>query len=636
MKRIIAFLLILSILMTSFACTAKPEPEPDPFTPLQNEFVSAVYPAKSIDGLAIRWIHEDLIEVLDGSSWVQKDSLLDQGGVFTVQLNDQNGDTYRFFAPGNGLSEYFVSVTEASTNQRRAYVLQQSVVEGLLSTIEEYAQSVQVLQYPLVSLASAEYPTTPLTNTYLLEPLKRTLGAELWVRVNVTTPLESLKRYVMVDEQGDTYSFYVIAANAQYAYVKVDRADQTSMLFRVRSIVLDELATLMDRSVDDIVNQYYQNLLKSYFPTQVYLGDTDSYEDSKLSDLPDQVSYLFNTRLNTLSYYLSEFTGTFDPQAEVLFIARSEDGTYLTVYALPPTVSLDGTEDFCLVSMGKHPLAHSENQLFRMWIAEVQRLTFALTLSPTEESRPLELSVDVNDSVEFPAFNMDFEVRYQSYSGKLNQAIVDYLKKLEALDWTPLSFEEVGENSILGYQSSVIITAANGTRYHLPYNSNVLIVDEDPLTPGALVYTTTYESLWALGDIEATLEYLAQLESDYAFSTLKITSYTLYSVDDETGDETFEDVAFTEAQSAALSALILDAKLFKKTYDNMSWGWNLSMLFSTSSNLTIGLRAPRYGESDPVYAVITINDPDHQISGDYFISFEDYNAILELYLSYLK
>jgi hypothetical protein len=392
----------------------------------------------------------------------------------------------------------------------------------------------------------------------------------------------------------------------------------------------------MDRSVDDIVDQYYRNLLKSYFPTQVYLGDTDSYEDSKLNDLPSLVTELFNARLNTLSYYLSEFTGTFDPQAEVLFIARNEDGTYLTVYALPSTASLDGSEDFCLVSMGKHPLANSENQLFRMWIAEVQRLVFTLTLSPTDESKPLELSVDVNDSVEFPAFNMDFEVRYQSYSGKLNQAMVDYLKSMEALDWTPLSLEEVAENSILGYQSSVIITAANGTRYILPYNSNVLIVDEDPLTPGALVYTTTYESLRTLGDVEATLEYLAQLESDYAFSSLKITNYTLYSVDDETGEETFEDVAFTDAQSSALTALILDTQLFKKTYQNISWGWNLKALFSTSTNLTIGLRATRYSESDPLYAVITINDPDNQISGDYFISFDDYKAILELYLSYLK
>jgi hypothetical protein len=634
MKRIITYLLVLSIALASFACTAKPEPES--FKPLQNELVSAVYPEKSIDGLPIRWIHSELIEALDGSSWVKKDALLDQGGVFTVQLNDQSGDIYRFYAPGNGKNEYFVRVTQASDDDHQAYVISQSAFEALLSTLEHYVETIKVFQYPFASLTSMDSPTKPLTNTYLLESLKRSLSPDLWIRVEEASQPESNKRYVLVDEHGDTYTFYEIASNAQTAYVTVKRADQTTMMFRVSSTLMSELSNLMTGAVDDIVDQYYRNLLQSFIPKQVYLGSASTYDDSKLMELSTQVSELFSLRTHQVSYYLTESTHLIDAQSEVILIAKNDAGDYLTFYALPESEFLSSSTNFITVSIGKHPLADPSNAVFGVWFGEVYRYVDALTHFPNGETKALDLAVEVNDSISFPAFDMEWEVRARSYSTTLNAAMVDFLKKLEALEWTQQTFEEFSAADNFGSAHSVIITASNGTRYILPYNSNLLIVDEDPLTPGALVYSTSYESLWALGNVEATLEYLAQLNSDYAFSNVKITQYTLRFEDLETGDETFVDYDFTEAQSSALSALINALHLTKKTYRMASWGWNLEALLSTSTNLTIGFRNtyPLVGEA--LYGVITIYDPDNNISGEYFISVEEYNAILELYLSYIK
>ena len=387
---------------------------------------------------------------------------------------------------------------------------------------------------------------------------------------------------------------------------------------------------------DDLVDQYFRDLLLSFIPKQVYMGFASAYNDSKLSDLPAQVSELFSLRTHQVSYYLTESTHPIDAQSEVILIAKNEDGDYLTFYAVPDSEPLSSSSNFITVSIGKTPLADPSNKVFGVWFGEVYRYVDALTLFPNGETKALDLAVEVNDTISFPAFDMEYEVRTRSYSSSLNAAMVDFLKKLEALEWTQQTFEEFSADSTFGSAHSVIITASNGIRYILPYNSNLLIVDVDPLTPGALVYTTSYESLWALGNVETTLEYLAQLSSDYAFSNVKITQYTLRFEDLETGDETFVDYDFTEAQSSALSALINQLHLTKKTYRMVSWGWNLEALFSTSTNLRIGFRNtyPLVGEA--LYGVITIYDPDNNISDDYFISVEEYNAILELYLSYIK
>lgn len=634
MKRTITFLLVLCITLASLACTVKPEPKPDPFIPLQYELTSAMDPANSSIELRIRWIHAELIETLNGSSWVQKDALLNQGGIFKVQLSDQNGDTYRFFEPGSNQTEYFVSVTQASTSQRRAYVISKSTLEALLSELESYSRSLQVLQYPLVLLMSMEMPNTPLTNTTLLESLKRSLSPDLWIRINDITQAESNKRFVLVDEQGDTYSFYEIAPNAQSTVVVVERANHTSMMFRVNRRLLDELADLMSRSADEIIDQYYRNLWVNFVPTQVYFGSSSLYDDSKLVSLPSKVTQLFGTRANTVYAYITEVTEHPDAQSEVLFIAKNEAGDYLTFYA-PPNDSLDSSNNFITVSFGKHPLAHAENVYFGIWFGEAIRLLNTLAYSPTEETKPLVLTMAVNDPFVFPAFDMDWEIRKRSYSGNLNSAMVDYLKRLEALAWTQQSFEQMATMTTYGEAHSVIVTASNGTRYILPYNSNYLIVDEDPLTPGALVYATDYESLRTLGDLEASLEFLAQLGSDFVFPDFTVTHYTLRFVDEATDEETFTDFALTSAQSAELTALIKTVTLFKKTYNNVSWEWSFEALFTASANLKIGLRYIFPLESESLYGVIYVADSTNNIYGDYFISIDDYNAILELYRSYL-
>lgn len=635
MKRTITFLLVLSIAMTTFACTSKPKPEPETFTPLQNQLVSAVYPDQPDQNLRINWIHAELLETLNGSSWTLNDALLDQGGLLRVQLTDVKSDVYRFYAPANGQIKAFVSVTLHEDGRRVAYELSESIITTLMTQLEDYAESIRVLQSPLVSLTAVDQPVK-LVNDYLLESLRRKLLPEQWALVKWSTQLESNKRYVLLDEQGDTYSFYDIASNAQTAYVTVERADKTQLMFRVNSLLLDELDHLMELSADVAVSQFYTDLLKAFIPKSVYFGPKAAYDESKLVELPADVIELFHLRASSSAYSYLDLTEPLDPTTEILFIAKSEDGTMLTVYDHPSSKPLPWNDSSCIFSIGKYPLGDSRNITFEGWLYDGIRLYHTLALSPTGEDKPLSIEVDVNATFTFPVFDMDYEVRQQAFSGQMNQAMVDFLQTVETLDWSLVTMEDVKLREGIGYPYSVIITSTRGTRYLISYGSNELIVDEDPLTPGALVYTVPFDSLRSLGSIPDRLEYLAQLTSDYAFTNLQLDHYTLSSLDESTNEDVFEEIPFTEAQSSALATLIVNATLYKKTYANARWAWHYDAYVVTTTGVKIGLVDLYPFQGEPAYGVMTIIDSSQSIDGNYFISVEDYNAILELYRSFLK
>ena len=627
MKRIITFLLVLSISLASFACTAKPKPEP--FKPLQGELSSVVYPDNPYDKLKIDWIHAELIEALDGSKWVHNDDFLDQGGIFTVQLNDKKGDIYRFYAPSNGQSDYFVLVTQASNNERIGYVIAQAAFESFLSVLDAYVQSITLFQNPFVSVTAMDMPTIVLTNSFLLDSIRRTLEPEPRIRINAITLSERNKRFVLVDDHEDTYTIYEdTQSSVNNTIIVVDRADQTQLVFRTNNAILNALERILDNR-DYYLNDYFAQVLGLFQPHYVYLGDSTTIDDAQLKALPTRVIELFNTQSEVDTFLYQPITEFIKSTNDVLFIAKSVDGTYLTVYTFPSTDSLIVQGGSCWVSIGNKPFADADNVNFKIRITQAMRLFHILALSPTDQSKPLSIQVDEYSTYAFPIFDTDFETRPQAYEGSLNPAMIDYLQDLEALDWNVMSFDESIGQMIYGFPYSMIITASNGTRYYLPHNSNQLIVDEDPLTPGAMVYTTTFDAIRSLGDIIGNLEFLAQLESDHDFTDLDITHYTVFK-----SDETTETVAFTKAQSAALNTLLKNASLTKKTYSAFSWG-RIPAARLISSNLSLVFYPEPFRE-DNRYGVVHIYDETDSSLSVYTMPIDEFDALLDLYRSYLK
>jgi hypothetical protein len=627
MKRIILFLLVLSISFASFACTSKPKPES--FKPLQVELSTVVFPDNPYHELKIDWIHTELIEALEGSLWVHNDVFLDQGGIFKIQLNDKTGDIYRFYAPSNGQSDYFVLVTQASNHERIGYVITQASFESFLSVLDAYVQMITLFQNPFVSVTAMDMPTTVMTNPFLLDSIRRTLEPEPRIRINAITLSERNKRFVLMDDHDATYTIYEdTGSSVNNTIIVVDRADQTQLFFRTNEAILGALEQILVNR-DYYLNDYYAQVLGLFQPHYVYLGDSSTVDDAQLKELPTQVIELFNTQSEVDTFLYQPITEFIKPTNDVLFIAKSDDGTYLTVYAFPSTDSLITQGGSCWVSIGQKPFADANNVNFKIWITQAMRLFHILSLSPNDQSKPLTLHVDENSTYVFPIFDTDFETRPQAYEGSLNPAMIDYLQDLEALDWNQISFDESIEQMNYGFPYSMIITTSNGTRYYLPYNSNQLIVDEDPLTPGALVYTTTFDAIRALGDIIGNLEFLAQIESDHDFTDLDITHYTVFK-----SDETTEEVAFTEAQSSALNALLKSASLYKKTYSNFSWG-TIPAARLTSSNIILEFYPEPFRE-DNRYGVVNVYDETDSSLSVYTMPIDEFDALLDLVRSYLK
>jgi hypothetical protein len=82
MKRMISFLLVLAITLASFACTTKPKP--DPFTPLQNELITATFTENLDQPIKINWVHDEINTALNVETWTKKDDVLGSGGILNV------------------------------------------------------------------------------------------------------------------------------------------------------------------------------------------------------------------------------------------------------------------------------------------------------------------------------------------------------------------------------------------------------------------------------------------------------------------------------------------------------------------------------------------------------------------------
>jgi hypothetical protein len=103
--------------------------------------------------------------------------------------------------------------------------------------------------------------------------------------------------------------------------------------------------------------------------------------------------------------------------------------------------------------------------------------------------------------------------------------------------------------------------------------------------------------------------------------------YTLFNA-----DETTEDIAYTDAQSTSLVALLKSATLYQKTYSGFTWGRTPDARL-TSPIYAIEFYRDVYNES-PLFGVVTVNDrASYSI---YYMPIDEFKEILDLDKSYLE
>ena len=626
MKRIISYLLVLAITLASFACTSKPKP--NPFTPLQHELITAVITDTLDQTLKVQWVHQELVTALDAQSWVSDASLLELTKVYHVEVEDEIGDIYRLYASSESDTGYYLIALRKSDQQRFAYTIPKSAAEAFLAVLADYTESIQVLQYPLLSLTSISDPYYPVTQPSKLDTLSRDLNPRYWIRVDWNVPQETYKRFVAVDDQNTTYTFYEGSElNADYGIVVVDRADQSQLLFKISQSVL----LILDKAIADEKelhgDDYYSRLLKAYVPQHIYLGSASSFDSSKLISLSTDVVELFQTYTEQYIWSTLPTTATIDTQAKLLFMTKSVEGLYLSVYAPQATYTDHGY--VVIVSYGQDPFDGPNNDVFTLPMNSGMDLYRTLALSPIESSTALDIDVDTNATFSFPFFDMEFVIRTETFEGNLNSAMIDYLHDLQALDWTVSSIETV--EAALGSINpfSLIITASNGTRYMIPTEDYEIIVDTDPTTPGALVYKVDIESMRRFGNPIEDLEFLAQFDSDLPFTSLKITDYRRFNVD------TIDVVPFTNAQSDAISALFNASTLYLKTYTPFIFAPSPTASFKTSSGYNLSFYAYGLPTLDSTRFGLVLISHDDSLLNAYYMPIEEFTAIIDLYKSYL-
>ena len=133
MKRTIAFLLVLMMVLASLACTAEEKPEPDAFVPLELSIIKLIDYQEYDRSIHDRTVLSSLRTAFDVSTWTKSDTLSAGNGTLRYTLTDSYGDRYDFYSG----SPDFVLVTHK--NVVRAYALaddQMSVVEDFLLALE--------------------------------------------------------------------------------------------------------------------------------------------------------------------------------------------------------------------------------------------------------------------------------------------------------------------------------------------------------------------------------------------------------------------------------------------------------------------------------------------------------------------
>lgn len=595
MKRTITFFLVLSILMTSFACSSKPLPET--FTPLSVKFRNASLSAYPSQKLSLSDLWDDVEALLTATEWTENKTVTVATNDLILTVTDEKNNTYDFYDDSSA-DQPVVVITRNEDEMTFSYTISVELFEGFMLFMNQHFVQQSISITPIIGFHDTQNQERSIQDDSLLQEVKTLLRTQDWVLEDETP--EGVEVFTLWNRQNDGYSIFNATPQD---FVIVTRYDQSKYIYTIPDDVITSLSEFMVENAQETISW-------EYTPVSIYVGNQTGFDENKLVVIPETTvaSYLVKRQLSEDNYTPIDST-LINPDEPILFMTKNADGLYTTVYK-SEVESIDIYDWTYLVSIGKDPFHGPENVAFKLFGATALMDYALLALFPLDSTATLDFKIDTQTTYTFPQWSVVGDTRIRETSGKLNQEMIDYLMSFES-EASIQDFYDQTQSLLDAFQFT--LTTSNGTMYRFVYDG--VFVDEDPQTPGAVFYRFSKPNPYSF----SKMEYLAKLPSNYDPSGIKITEYKV--------PDTNTWVALTSTQSDAISQLLKDATWYGSEFSFQWGGEDPNVILKTSTGDVLTFLYWASGDDQGQYRVIILINYDYRC----YMPFEEFIEIFELF-----
>ena len=600
MKRTITFLLVLSILLTSFACSSKQLPET--FTPLEVKLKNAALSTFPSQKLNLTSLWDEVKALLTTSEWTENKTVTVNDDDLVITATDDDKNTYDFYRDSS-VDQPVVVITRDGDNKAFSYTISVEVLDGFALYVQSSLVILILNSSALKSLKDIKQELRSTLDENVLKSIKSVLKIDQWVLSEYRDPEDGAKRFEIGNAVQDTITLY--SATPQ-SFAIVTRSNQSALTFSIPNGTIEDLDVYL-------AGVYEEALLHMIEPESVYVGTKANFTEAKLVPLPQSAVELYlSASVSNSETYTKIDSSLINPNAKILFMTKNVNGTYTTVYADEST-KITSDEWRFKVSVGKDPFHGPDNVAYTLFGWEAQTYYLLLALFLIESSEPLDLAVDTQTTYTFPHWDLGMSARLKTTVGKLNSSMLTYFNGLEA-NAQQTSFD-LSQSSY--FTLSFNLRTSSGTEYL--FVGNGVFVDEDPKTPGAVYYqfdaSTDFSSFH--------LEYLANLPITVNTSTIQITEYKI--------PDTQDWVKLTSTQANQISQLIQESSWSGSEHHYLGGGGDPDVILKTSTGDILTFLYYAGGEGyESEYVLFRVNN-----SGQYFIPLDEFEAIYTLFQTFL-
>jgi hypothetical protein len=601
MKRTISFLLVLMVVLASFACT--PKSEPNSFTPLEEAFRKVELLSLPNQSLYItdRWL--DAKTILKEADWVSDDTVVDQNGELILTAMDTKDNTYAFYQA----TTPYVVITRKSDKKTFGF----TITPEILQEFEHYVRTELVIQTITGTLLSGLWDPISVDRTIsestFLESISTLLKFNEWELTSNLQPQNGTKRFLIKNKYNEEYTLYSASPKS---FAVVTRTDQSTHTFIIPDSVIPELTRF--------VNDYTQTDMDAIpTPEKVYIGTRSGFSEDKLVTIPYEsvANFLEKREINGEAFDQID-ASLIDPDAPILYITLNTDGTYTTVYADEPD-SQPFVEWYFKVSIGKDPFHGPENLAYSV-MGNIALMDYALlALFPLDTNAALDFKIDTQTTYEFPKWTMEGGGLSKKMTGRLNADMINLLQAMESKATLANPY-----NSSASFWDVFKFTMKNSSGVVYTFISNGVFVDTDPTTPGAIFYR--FDSF--IGNSFFQLEYLTKVPATIDYSSIKITHYKI--PDTQGDDETW--VELTSSQSQEISQLIQASTWTNSEFYFLGGGGDPDVILKTDKgDILYFLYWTEGGHEDFDYMVFLYN-----FNHRYYLPMDEFQEILTVFQSF--
>ena len=534
------FILVACLLTTLPACAQKDHPNPDQVLPLHlnSTIVSIVdhtHPELSSTRTSVAYIRNSL----EGSKWTLTEGLSATDGTLVFTVTDNNNVIYDFY---DGDKDFVIVNREDKSVLVYTFSIPfMTLIGDYLNELVNYNpnEAYSPFKYEFATLIDYSIPGAVLP-LRIIQGLRTNLTFPWNEKSDPIDPSSGWLRYSITNVMGDRLDLY----SAENPFMIVLRADQTTRFYRLDTYALDTinnyLAVYLNNPVFDEKRTY-----------QYYLGDLESFSESKLTAvLEDQNSAIQKSIFNLTFYPVTENVELEKTRnGPIRLILKDDQGTYVTLYQDPYTAP--DMDPCSLVGVGKTPDG-DDNTFYTSDFYGSTTLVTQAAYPAISGPATLDLSkytftqVDILQNLSIHVYIP--EAVSKAYDSRF-KAIID---RYATFDWKLVT--DIDESSTfnvvkLKTNTKAMFYLSEGLDFYL-------VLDEDPLTPGATYYRAISSEYWIF-DWRKSFNFAAQIPLKEAPIVGKVTSVNDYdpAYTGENGEQV-KTIELTPSQSETITDLL--------------------------------------------------------------------------------